>query len=514
MSNPSLDELPIRIGTPAEFACVRSFFGGIQFNDRAVCAALKIRDIAGSRNLRPGEIDWDSVSPALRLAITLFVLGASAPREDFRKICGDEIFAAFTALGLVRDMRRCDATIVCPVWLYPVDGFILASDRRDDPDGEEYRPPADVVFPGLDAGTLRLLRLLPQMRGGDALDLCGGCGIGALHLSRTAERAVSADITRRSSFFAAFNAGLNGVNIESLEGDLYAPVMGRYFDVIAAHPPWVPSTGDAIVFRDGGDGGETIIRRIVEGIPRYLHQGGTAIIVSLGRDTIEAPYERRARGWLGEGGRDCDVILGIEKMLTIEEVVGSVRKLHLNDDHRQADRLAAHLRTLGTEKFIYGALFIRRTDELVAEPPLRLRMLSRAVAADFDRLLAWRRQRRTTAFRDWMKLAKPRLAPDLEIVDRQVVRNGALVAGETTMKAECAFSTSLRLDAWVIPMIASFKGSHSVEQVFSKARRGSQSPGDFTLRAFIDLVAMMIEYGFLDVDISEIQRPPRGAAKC
>src|SRR5215470_13690202 len=232
MSIPSMDELAIRIGTPAEFERARSFLGGLQFNERAVCAALKIRDIAGSRDLQPEEIDWDTPSPALRLTITLFVLGASVPREDLRKICGDELFSAFSSLGLVRKARRCAETVVCPVWLYPIDGFIIASDRRDDPDGEEYRPPADVVFPGLDSGTLRLLRLLPKERGDDGLDLCGGCGIGALHLSRTVERAVSTDITRRSSFFATFNAGLNGIHIESLEGDLYVPIFGRSFDVI------------------------------------------------------------------------------------------------------------------------------------------------------------------------------------------------------------------------------------------------------------------------------------------
>jgi len=506
MSAPSSDNFPIRIGTLDAFAQVRGFLNDIQFNDRNVCAALKIRDITGSRDLQPDEIDWRAVSPALRVAIRLFVLGASAPREDFRTICGDGIFAALNALGLIRGVRHRDDTVVCPVWLYPVDGFIVVSDRRDDPDGEAYRPPIDAVFPALDAGTLKLLRLLPATLG-DGLDLCGGCGVGALHLSRIGQRAVSADITGRASFFAAFNAQLNGVDIESLEGDLYAPVMGRHFDIIAAHPPWVPSIGDTMVFRDGGDGGETIIRRIVEGIPQHLRRGGTAVIVSLGRDTVEAPYEQRVRGWLSNPGRDCDVILGVEKMLTIEEVVGSVRKLHLKDDRRQADRLAAHLHTLGTDKFVYGALFIRRTDELIAQPPLRLRMSSRVAASDFDRLFAWRGQRRDAAFRDWMKSAKPRLAPHLEVINRQVVQDGTLAVGESILRAEHAFSTALQLDGWVIPIIASFQGSQNVEQVFNKACRSGSSPADFTLDSFIDLVGMMVEYSFLDIDIqSEIKR--------
>jgi methyltransferase family protein len=499
ISNPSPDDLPITIGTLQEFARAREFFDQAQFNERAVCAALQIRDIAGSRDLRTGNIDYASVPPPLCAAIELFIRGRPLSRNDFQKFCGDEIFAAFGALGLIREAQHRDGAVVCPVWVYPVDGFVIASDRRDEADGGIHHPRGDAVFPGLDTGTLRLLRLLPEV-GGDALDLCGGCGIGALHLSRTAQRAVSADIAQRSAYFAKFNAQLNGVDIESAQGDLYAPVADRQFDVVAAHPPWVPSTGDAMVFRDGGDGGETIIRRIIEEMPSHLRCGGTGVVVSLGRDTTEAAYERQVRGWLGEPGRDCDVILGVEKLLSIEEVVGSIR--HLGDDRAQADRLTAHLRTLGTEKFVYGALFIRRTDGPITEPPLRLRMSSRALAVDFDRLFAWRRHRRSPVFCDWMKKAKPRLAPYLEVVSRQVVTDGALGADETMLRAEYAFSTALRLDSWVIPMMASFEGSQTVEKVFAASCRSNRSPSNFTLSAFVDLVALMIEHGFLEVDFA------------
>jgi hypothetical protein len=470
-----------------------------QFDERAVCAALKVRTIADIRNRKFDEIDYKPVSSANHAAIELFIRGRSVSRNDFQKISGHKVFAAFGALGLIRKARLREMEIVCPVWLYPVDGFVIASDRRDDADGGIHCPPADCVFPALDKGTLKLLRLLPSF-GGDALDLCGGCGIGALHLSRTARSAVSTDIAERSAHFAKFNAQLNGLDIESAAGDLYAPVVGRQFDVIAAHPPWVPSIGDTMVFRDGGDGGETIIRRIIEGVPLHLRSGGTAVIVSLGRDTKEAGFERRVRRWLGERGTDCDIILGIEKLLSIEDVVGSIRRLHLDDDRGEADRLFTDLRSLGTEKFVYGALFIRRTDAPIVEPPLRLRMLSRARASDFDRLFAWRKHRRTSTFGDWMKLAKPRLVPHLEINSRQFGEDGGLLAGQTVLRAEHAFSAALGLESWVIPVITSLNGQQSVEMAFATARRCNQLPGKFTLTAFVDLVALMIELGFLEVD--------------
>ncbi|MBR0800722.1 methyltransferase [Bradyrhizobium jicamae] len=496
-SNHSPDDLPIRIGTAQEFAQVRAFFCDAQFDERTVCAAFNVGSVADIRSQRYNEIDYRPASSANHAAIELFLRGRTISRTDFQKISRDSVFAAFCALGLVRGARRSEMEIVCPVWLYPVDGFVIASDRRDDADGGEYCPPADSVFPALDTGTLKLLSLLPNPDG-DALDLCGGCGIGALHLSRTARTAVSADIAERSAHFAEFNAHLNGMDIESAAGDLYAPVLGRQFDLIAAHPPWVPSIDDAIVFRDGGDGGETIIRRIIEGIPLHLRRGGTAVMVSLGRDTSEAGFESRVRRWLGERGSDCDVILGVERLMSIEDVVGSIRRLHLKDDQGRADRLLTDLRRLGTEKFVYGGLFIRRTDAPIVEPPLRLRMLSRARASDFDRLFAWRGRRRFSTFADWMKSAKPRLVPHLEINDGQLVEYGALLPGQIVLRAEQAFSAALKLESWLIPMIGSLDGDRTVEMVF--AGRSNQSPANFTLTAFIDLAALMVELGFLELD--------------
>jgi SAM-dependent methyltransferase len=492
-------EMPVRLGTPAQFDRVRHYLHDAQFNEQAVCAALKIGDMSGAGNASRASIDA-AVAPPFHTLLDLFVFGATVPADDFHQTCGEQTFAAFAALNLIRPAKHRSGAIVCPVWLYPVDGFVIASDRHSDADDGSWRPPADAVFPALDAGTLKLLRLLPAARGGATLDLCGGSGIVALHFSRTANRAVTSDITARSAYMADFNGRLNGADIESECGDLYAPVCDQLFDVISAHPPWVPSTGDAMMFRDGGDVGEAIIQRVIEGVAGHLGSGGTAVIVSLGRDTLAGGYESRARGWLGEAGHDCDLILGVEKMLTIEELAHSMRKTHFKDNAEEADRMAARLRAFETDKFIYGALFIRRTGQSVTEPPLRLRMSSRAAAPDYDRLFAWRSRRRSPGFHGWLNAAKPRLTPHLEVNIRQVVKADALVTGSVTLAAEDAFLAYLRTDAWTIPLIAGFDGRHTLEEVFNAARMTSQIPGDFTLAAFTDFIALLIERGFLEVD--------------
>ena len=493
-------EMPLRIGTPAEFNTVRRFFRANQFDERTVCAALDIPDMGRIQHARGATIDPAVVPPALLTLIDLFIFESAVPSADFRRICGDDVFAALSALNLIRPAKHREGAIVCPAWVYPLHEFVVASDRCRDADGEPGWPPPDAVFPANDSGTLKLLRLLPPARGGDTLDLCGGSGIVALQLAKAADRAFTSDITARAAHMAHFNGRLNGLAIESVCGDLYASVGARQFEVITAHPPWVPSVGDAAVYRDGGELGDTIIQRIVEGLPRHLLPGGTALIFSIARDTAEATYENRVRGWLGEAGRDCDVILGVESVLPPEQVIGSIRELYFKDNPVDGDRMADRIRNSGTDKFIYGALFVRRTDRPLTEPPLRVRMSSKASAADFDRLFAWRAYRRSASFDDDMTTARPRLTSGFELNIRQVVKDGTLATEGAVLKVEGALPSRLNTEPWTIPLFSAFDGEHTVEQIFERTCKAERMPDVFTRTAFTSFVTLLIERGFVEID--------------
>jgi methylase of polypeptide subunit release factors len=496
---PSVDPMPLRSATSAEFACVRSFLREIGFDERAVTEALKIPTISRLRDADFARIDRAATPPDLQTVIGLLIGGDAVASDRLQAACGDEAFAALTALDLIRDVRGQEDAVFCPVWLYPVNGFLMASDRQTKPKGDTGLPINDVVFPAHDSGTLRLLRLLPSTPG-DSLDLCGGSGIGALHLARSEMHAVTTDITSRAAHFAAFNAQLNGLEIESLCGDLFDPVAGRQFDLITAHPPWLPSTGDGMIFRDGGETGEAILQRIIAGIPEHLNPGGTAVLVSLGRDGSDASFQQRVRTWLGEAGRDCDVVVGVDKILSIEDVTGSMRQLHLHEDAAKADRLATRFRELGTKQFLHGAIFVRRTGAPVAEPPLRLQMSAEATATDFERIFAWRGFRRSAGFAAWLAGATPRPAAGLELNMRHIVRDGALVADSATLTARRALSVAVRPDAWAANLLTRFDGHQTVAGVFDAAQRANRMPGDFTMAAFVDFVSQMVEWGILEVD--------------
>lgn len=492
--------LPLSFEPSDVFARVREFFKAAAFDDATLCRELKMAQMSDL-----GQVPWDqvplaSLAPRLRWCIEVLARGLPVPVEATRAICGAEIIADFQALGLLRPLKTDPTRLVCPVWVYPVDGFVVASDRQEDADGGVFAPTGDEVFPAIYPGTLRFLQLLPDARGGEALDLCGGCGIGALRLARTARSAGTADITERAAHFARFNARLNQVEVSSLCGDLYAPVAGRQFDVITAHPPFVPSTGEHRVFRDGGDTGEVVIRRTIEGLAEHLRPGGIAVVVCVARDTEEGPFEQRAHRWLGAAGAECDVIFGLEKVLTVDAVVDSLRQRDRSLTEEAIRQLHERLRDSGTRQFVSGALFVRRETGAVPAVPARMKLAAAGRAQDFVRVLAWRHHCRQPGLTPWLAAARPRLASGVQLTAHHRVHDGQLVPTEAVFSIETVFPYALRVDSWVVPLVAQLNGQRSLGEIFNAAWGEGQLPKGFPLMAFADLARMMIEHGLLEVD--------------
>ncbi len=499
-SSVNVSEPPLRLGIPEEFAGVREFFDQIGFDDKNLCQVLSLQDMSDLGRVAWEKFEGHELSAPLRACLQVFIRGVEFPEQDFREACGEKVLANLRSLGLLCLAKTSLEKILSPIWLYPADGFVLASDRRSAPEGDSSAPLEDVVFPAIYSGTLRFLRLLPQTRGADALDLCGGSGIGALHLSRTSRSSVSADLTKRSAFFAEFNARLNGMPIESLCGDCYSPVQSRSFDLITAHPPFVPAIGPKMVYRDAGESGEDITRRIVEGLPIHLRPGGTSVILCVARDTVDAPFEHRVREWLGSAAREFDIIFGIEKILTTEEVVESMSRRGQNIPESSATTLLQRLRSLGTRQFVYGAAFIRRTTKSSTSEPFRIQTTATASAEDFEHLLAWRNHARQPDFPAWIAQSRPRLSPDLALTARHIVRDGELVPAEFVFSVDTRFRAALRPDLWTVPLLARFNGRRTVQEVFENARAEGDLPDGFGLEALAGLVQKMIDRELFEVD--------------
>lgn len=504
MATVSNAKFPLIMGSAEDFARTRDFLHHATFHGPVLCRVLGMADMSDLGRVAWDKVQFETLSPQLRWCIDFFARGLQADENESRAICGNA-FDAFRALGLVSCVAENSSRIACPAWVYPVEEFFVASDRCTDFEGRPGTPSEDVVFPAIYAGTLRFLRLLPEARDAEALDVCGGSGIGALWFAKTARSAVTADLTERSALFAEFNGRLNGASIESLCGDLYSPVQGRTFDIISAHPPFVPSSGQTMVYRDGGDTGEKVTRGVIEGLAAHLRPGGVCVIQCVACDTDKS-FEQRAHDWLGESRDEFDIVFGLEKILSVEEVVESMRKRGAHISEEGARQLLARLRSFGTRRFVYGALVMRRYAERIEAKPLRVQITPEAGAAEFERLLNWRRHCRRPGLVEWLLQSRPRFAPRLLLTARHVVQEGSLVPAEFVFSIESGPQYALRPDAWVVPLLARLEGEKSVREIFDGAHSAGELPEGFSADAFADLVRLMIERGLLEVDLAAPNR--------
>lgn len=497
------ESVPLRIGAPEDFARVRESLRAAEFDEATVCRALKIPDMAELGRVKMKDIDFASLSVEFALFIRLFVLMESVSREEVEKKLAPDVLASFRALDLLRVGNTLNITerYYTPVFFYPVANLLIASDRHDNPDGSEFTPPPDIVFPAIFAGTLRFLRLIGKSPATEVLDLCAGSGVGALQLSHNAKRAVASDVTARAAHYAEFNALMNECpNVEILTGDLYAAVEGRTFDRIIAHPPYMPSLRDATLWRDGGETGERLVRRIVEGLPQSLRTGGTAYIVCLGIDTKDGQFEERARVWLGTTHEEFDLFFAYADEKSPKSVAQNIVARASDAEESDAARLEHAFEQIGTVRLVYGALVVhRRAQEFRNDAAwtTRLRISTEAEGEHLEWILDWHRKQMRAGFLERLQTARPRLAPFLLVEVKHGVVEGELVPARYTLEAVAPFISAMNIDGWAVPLIAGFDGEKTIAEIHTTARANKAMPDDFMLEDFTRLVAMLIERCYL-----------------
>ncbi|OGC03013.1 MAG: hypothetical protein A3G35_13845 [candidate division NC10 bacterium RIFCSPLOWO2_12_FULL_66_18] len=165
------------------------------------------------------------------------------------------------------------------------------------------RVPSGALVPKF--GSLLLARHLPLREGDVVLDLGAGAGLIGILAARRGHRGVATDVVAGCSECTRANALLNGVadRVEVRTGDLFAPVNGEAFDLIATNPPQMPTPpdrewNDAQSRADnGGPDGWVILDRIIHEAPKYLKPQGRLVFTLFGFLGIERALEKlRAAG--------------------------------------------------------------------------------------------------------------------------------------------------------------------------------------------------------------------------
>jgi ribosomal protein L3 glutamine methyltransferase len=154
------------------------------------------------------------------------------------------------------------------------------------------------------------------------LDLCCGSACLAILAARTfpEARIDAVDLSADALAVARRNVTEHGLGdrIELLEGDLFAPLSGRRYDLILANPPYV-TAADVAAFPPeyqaepqiahlGGDDGLDVVLRIIRGARSHLEEHGSLICeVGTGRARLEQHLAMDGAIWLDSADSRSEV---------------------------------------------------------------------------------------------------------------------------------------------------------------------------------------------------------------
>lgn len=175
------------------------------------------------------------------------------------------------------------------------------------------------------------------------LDLCTGSGAIAILAAEVFENADidAVDLSPDALEVAKINVAEHGleVRLSLIEGDLFAPLEGRTYDLILTNPPYVDEVAmeelpaeyrhePAMALGSGLDGLD-IVRRILAEAGAHLNPGGGLLCeIGAGREIIEAEYPDLPFLWLDTEESEGEVFwLAAEALgATASSTIGAVEQ--------------------------------------------------------------------------------------------------------------------------------------------------------------------------------------------
>jgi methylase of polypeptide subunit release factors len=489
------DSVPLVFGSDDQFRALRSALAGLHYDEASICARTGVQSIFDFRTKAEQRETGIELKDALDALIHLLMDGETMLHDHLRSLAPAASLDVLESMGVLAKLPDQPHAVYATVFLYPVASLYIASDRGVAIDRSDITREREVVYPAITANTRRFLDSLPHTPCEEMLDLCSGSGIAAfVGAAGYAKHAWSCDLAERSVRFAEFNRRLNGIeNVACLQGDLYQPVAGRTFDRITAHPPYVPSAEQEVLFRDGGADGEQVLRGVIAGLPGYLRVGGRCCCQSMATDREGESFEQRIRVWLGPHEREFDIFLVATYVKSKDEFL---QHLRLNP---KAANLEPLLTTLKVTSVYYGAVVLQRFAAVRAPITMRTRKAATAGAEAIDWLVRWMTAAAAPDFDQVLRQARPRLSPHLLLNVAHVVDNGALVPSRFELSSEFPFAVGLS-GGWLAVLAHACDGKRTAVELLAELRQRDVIPAGTPEAQFLRDLRALISCGFLEIE--------------
>ena len=468
------------------------------FTTAAVCRRAGIESIYDFRSIRDGRTAGIELGDALDLLIRLFLDVQLVERGSIEALLSPAECGLLEQLGLLTDVGngRAHASLL----LYPTESIWIASDLNADPtDAPTAVLREDAVYPAITRNTRHFLTTLPSTPCDRFLDLCAGTGIAALLAARDVGQAWAADITKRATRFARFNAVLNGIeNCTAVQGDLYGAVAGARFDRIVAHPPYMPALEQKYIYRDGGEDGEQITRGIVAGLPAHLAPGGSLHCTCMLTDRKEARAEQRLRQLLGDRESEFDIILLSHRTLQPTEYYfrqALAGRATLEEVHRRHEIF----RRLGVERLVYASIVIRRHLAARAAFTARRQAGPNSGPPEVEWLERWEAAAADPGLPDRLLDAPLRVPPGSRMRLSYAPENGDWAVEDCVLVTSWPFAVEAKCPPWTASLLGRCDGRRTVREHLGWLVTEGLLPADASANDLAVLVRSLAAGGLLEV---------------
>jgi methylase of polypeptide subunit release factors len=509
-SAQSHGDYPLRLAPAETFAAARECFMRGQLDERVVVERLGIETMFEVARLCDGRTTLaGAVEDANAALIRLLIDGEPLSATHAEALCGATGIAALRELGVLIPSLVDPSSLVATVLLVPVQSVWIAQDipRRaaSAEAASKISMARDVVFAAVTELTGQYLRTLDFPAGARVLELCAGTGIAALIAARRdASEAWATDITQRSVYFAQWNAALNGFsNVRAIRSDAWDALAGETFDRVYAHPPYVPALTHTYDYRDGGDDGEQVSRRIIEGLPAHLRPGGRATVTCALSDRRDARIEQRIRKWLGDASPEFDLVLLQQRDWNPMDAFPSITK---NADG--IERWQQHFDRLGIERFVLSSFELRR-DAAGREPiTVRRRAAARLDAAAIDYAYRWAQHASAPKSAEARAGQQPRVVPGTQLrIGRRADADGNWQEIGATVVTEYPITAAVELPLGASHLLELCDGTRDASALHAALRDAGVLGAEVTVAQVTELIDLLLSIGALEVPACAV--PPR-----
>ncbi len=492
--------LPIEGAPDDVYALVRAAFASAGFTEEALCRRFGLASIVDFKSLREGRPARARHGDALEVLTDLFLDLVGVGEARACEALGAPVVDALRALRLVRAADATTPQLLATMLLYPTAGVLLVSDRTFARPGEELDLLPEFVYPAITRNTAMFVRMMPPSACDAFLEMCAGTGIAAIAMASRVTHSWSLDIAARSTLVARFNARLNGLpNVTVAQGDLYEPVQGLTFDRIVAHPPYVPSMDQQLIYRDGGPDGEFITRRLVTELPRYLRPGGRFYATCVVTDRTGAPFEARVREWLGDAQSEFDVVVAVT---SAEHPSEYYFKSAINGKRSFADAEQRHraLEALRVEQMVYCSWVLERHTSTRAPATARLWRGAETTGRELEQYCDWLTRRDAPDRAQRMLAAYPRLDRGARLRQTQGLVGEKWSVTHLELQVTWPFTATLACPDDVAQLLARCDGTRTLKQLITVLRQKGFLKVSVTDEAVLQVVSSCVSAGALHLE--------------